>query len=199
MDQKPPLLEQLTAAEILEYWSLLTQDQRNDFLERKLAALLEPAERQKGVKPPEPAESFFDRFAGIFHAFSCLEEHVLDALKRKSVKDARYRLLGKSYDSLPTLARQVKESADKDAVVGYVTLLRASEVFRNLRRQIQAAGIKTDFLEANKSACSEYERKWAADCEEVKSRITLEGSHDPATFFAWYEKQFAKPVQVAAD
>ena len=91
MAQKPPLLEGLSAAEILEYWSLLTPDQRNEYLERKLTALLERADMQHGATAlPEPSESLFDRFAGIFHAFSCLEEHVLEALKRGAEKDARY-------------------------------------------------------------------------------------------------------------
>ncbi|TVS07940.1 MAG: hypothetical protein EA424_29195 [Planctomycetaceae bacterium] len=61
---KPPLLERLTVAEILEYWSLLTPDQRNEFLESKWIALVERAQQGKTDRPPEPAESFFDRFAG---------------------------------------------------------------------------------------------------------------------------------------
>ena len=191
MAQKPPLLEGLSAAEILEYWSLLTPDQRNEYLERKLTALLERAETQHGATAlPEPSESLFDRFAGIFHAFSCLEEHVLEALKRGAEKDARYRLIGTSYDSLPTLANQVKDSAD--AVVAYVTLLCAGEVFRRLRGQIRREGIKSDFLEKPdvKEACRRYEGEWRQACEESKGRIAGGGTPIPEGFFDWYERAF---------
>lgn len=201
MDQKPDLAEQLTAAEILEYWSLLTPDQRNEFLEIKLAVQLEPALGQQRVKLAEPSESFFDRFAGIFHAFSCLEEHVLEALERSATKDARYRLLGTSYDSLPTLARQVRASvgaADCDLVVAYVTLLRATEVFGNLRRRTCEMGIKSEFLDTPEiaNACKRYRAQWAADCAEVKSRIWWDAEPEPAAFFAWYEREFGKPPPV---
>jgi len=200
MAQKPPLLEGLSAAEILEYWSLLTPDQRNEYLERKLTALLERAETQGcATTLPEPSESLFDRFAGIFHAFSCLEEHVLEALKRGAEKDARYRLIGTSYDSLPTLANQVKDSAD--AVVAYITLLRAGEVFRRLRGQIRREGIKSDFLEKPdvKQTCRRYEREWRQACQVSKGRIAAEGTSIPDGFFDWYERAFTGSVRVADD
>ena len=200
MAQKPPLLEGLSAAEILEYWSLLTPDQRNEYLERKLTALLERAETQHGATAlPEPSESLFDRFAGIFHAFSCLEEHVLEALKRGAEKDARYRLIGTSYDSLPTLANQVKDSAD--AVVAYVTLLRPARCFgvcgarfgarasratswRNLTSKMPAGGTKGNGRQA---------------CEASKGRIAAGGTSIPDGFFDWYERAFTGSVRVAND
>ena len=199
MAQKPSLLGQLTAAEILEYWSLLTPDQRNEFLERKLAAMLENAESQQGLtsrRPPsESGESLFDRFAGIFHTFSCLEEHVLEALKRGAEKEARYRLLGTSYDSLPTLAAQVTQSPD--AVVAYVTLLRAGEVFRRLRNRVHRDGLRSGLLDepAIRRLCEGYERRWSNACEQLRGRISWEGGPDRARFFAWYEKVFAGSVK----
>lgn len=199
MAQKPSLLGQLTAAEILEYWSLLTPDQRNEFLERKLAALLEDAQTQAGLiaarVSAEATESFFDRFAGIFHAFSCLEEHVLEALKRGAEKEARYRLLGTSYDSLPTLADQVTKWPD--AVVAYVTLLRASEVFQRLRSHVHREGIRSGLLDDReiRRQCDRYERRWGEACEQLKERLSWEGEPDHARFFAWYEKAFAGSVK----
>ena len=64
MDQKPPLLEQLTAAEILEYWSLLTQDQRNDFLERKLAACWNRPRDRKELSRRSPRSRFSTALRG---------------------------------------------------------------------------------------------------------------------------------------
>jgi hypothetical protein len=190
MAMKPSLLEQLTAAEILEYWSLLTPDQRNEFLEAKLTELIERAEQGTKDRLPEAIESFFDRFAGVFHAFSCLEEHVLDALQRDARKEIQYRLLGADCDSLPTLALRVQNA--EDPVIAYVTLLRAKEVFRSLRKQVAATGIKSDFLEQNRQLCNALERQWTAACNEVKGRINLDHGTDPAAFFQWYEQHFGK-------
>jgi hypothetical protein len=188
MAMKPSLLEQLTAAEILEYWSLLTPDQRNEFLEGKLAELMERTGQGTKDRVPEAVESFFDRFAGVFHAFSCLEEHVLDALQRDARKEIQYRLLGADCDSLPTLASRVQDV--EDPVIAYVTLLRATEVFRNLRKQVAATGVESEFLEQNRQLCNALERQWTAACDTVKGRINLDHGTDPGAFFQWYEQHF---------
>jgi hypothetical protein len=188
MAMKPSLLEQLTAAEILEYWSLLTPDQRNEFLEGKLTTLIQQAEQGKTERLPDEVDSFFDRFAGVFHAFSCLEEYVLEALQRDARKEVQYRLLGKDCDSLPTLAAKVQD--DKDPVVAYITLLRATQVFKNLRKQVAAAGIESEFLEQNRPLCNSLERQWTAACDTVKGRINLDHGTDPEAFFQWYEQHF---------
>lgn len=201
MARKPSLLDQLTAAEILEYWSLLTPERRNEYLERKLAELLERVEGNRDIRAPaEAPESLFDRFAGIFHAFSCLEEHVLEALKRGAEKEARYRLLGESYDSLPTLVRQAKKSVDKDPIVAYVTLLCACQVFGRLRSQLKTLGIETSLLTDTKvrKACDAYEEKWQEDCKAAKGQIALDDAVDNEKFFAWYEDAFRKPVRRAS-
>ncbi|MCL4205472.1 MAG: hypothetical protein KJ000_23565 [Pirellulaceae bacterium] len=188
MAMKPSLLEQLTAAEILEYWSLLTPDQRNEFLEGKLTTLIQQAEQGKTERLPDEVDSFFDRFAGVFHAFSCLEEYVLDALQRDARKEVQYRLLGKDYDSLPTLAAQVQD--DKDPVVAYITLLRATQVFKNLRKQVAASGIQCDFLEQNRRRCDQFAQHWTEACNKVRERIQLDHGTDPEKFFTWYERHF---------
>jgi hypothetical protein len=198
MARKPSLLDQLTAAEILEYWSLLTPEKRNEYLERKLADLLERAEEDQKIRAPlDTPESLFDRFAGIFHAFSCLEEHVLEALKRGAEKEARYRLLGETYDSLPTLVRQANKSADKDPIAGYVTLLCARQVFGRLRSQLKTLGIETSLLTDSKvrKACDAYEDEWQKDCKGMKGKIALDDTVDNEKFFAWYEDAFRKPVR----
>ncbi len=198
MARKPSLLDELSPAEILEYWSLLTPDQRNAFLERKLAELLDPVEStKKTTRPPETPESIFDRFAGIFHAFSCLEEHALEALKRGAEKEAHYRLLGTTYDSLPALVKQVTESAATDRVAAYVTLLCAGEVFRRLRRQLKRDGIDDSFLSRRKvrQLCDDYEREWHQSCEIIKSDISWRGRPDAKQFFLWYEKAFGSSVK----
>lgn len=199
MAYKPSLFEALTAAEILEYWSLLTPERRNAYLENKLKAIWERTEAEATSSPLPAPESLFDRFAGIFHAFSCLEEHVLKALKRGAEKEATYRLFGENYDSLPALAKKVKDAADKDPgrdpVTAYVTLLCAVEVFRRLRRLLK----DNDFFKRHKDLCDRYKTEWRKDCQDVKGRISWEGEPEPTQFFEWYEKVFAGSVKLARD
>jgi hypothetical protein len=202
MGNKPPLLEKLTPAEILEYWSLLTPDRRNDFLERKITAFIARVEvGQRIVAPPDAPEAFFDHFAGIFHAFSCFEEHTLEALKRGAEKEVRYRLLSTSPDSLPNLVDQVKITAEKDPAAAYVTLLCASQVFSRLRKAVRQQGIKSSFLDvpAIKGLCSDYDTKWQQATQTIRARIDLGEELDANRFFAWYEDAFAKPVRVVAN
>lgn len=192
MPCKPPLLEKLTPAEILEYWSLLTPERRNLFLERKLETLLAQATGRQAIKPPaQTEESLFDRFAGVFHAFSCLEEHVVESLRRGAEKEARYRLLGESYDSLPTLARQVKTS--EDPVVAYVTLLCAGEVFRRLRAALKRENIESDLL--NPRLSEDHEAEWRKAREDIKKRVVLPAGMDGSQFFEWFDAAFSKPVR----
>jgi hypothetical protein len=193
---KPSMLDALTPAEILEYWSLLTPERRNTYLENKLAAALEGAESPKPIdSPPLAPESLFDRFAGIFHAFSCLEEHVLAVLNHGPEKEAKYRLFGESYDSLPVLAKQVMAADDKEPVTAYVTLLCAVEVFPRLRRLSK----DNDFFKRHKNLCDQYQTLWRKNCQDIKSRIAWDAGPERATFFEWYEKVFARAVKPAHD
>ena len=71
---------QLTPEEILEYWSLLTPAQRAQFMESHIVDQVEglpvvPVDRLHA------SNTLFDRFAGIYHAFGCLERAVDRALE----------------------------------------------------------------------------------------------------------------------
>ena len=82
MTHKPSLLTQLTPDEILQYWSLLTESQRQAFL----ADRLETDEALLGfgaARPPSSLENIptvFDRFAGVIHAFERLGSWVDEKL-----------------------------------------------------------------------------------------------------------------------
>ena len=137
MQKKPSLLYELTSEEILEYWSQLTLEQKDAFLDRKLAAYIDQAlSRALQDKELEGApESMFDRFAGIFHAFSCLQEYIDDAIEQKRIKDAEYRLFGVKHDSLPSLIDKVLTEEGEDRVNRLVRLLCAREVLRQIQRE----------------------------------------------------------------
>ena len=70
------LLFRLSATDILRYWSLLTQEQRAAFLEARapeVALLGQGADLVARAKLALEKKTLFDRFAGFFHAFGCLE------------------------------------------------------------------------------------------------------------------------------
>src|SRR5207248_600824 len=97
MSHKPSLFMQLSVADILRYWSLLKPEQRAAFLETRAPELAIGSQGTDLVTPAglrPDADSLFDRFAGIFHAFGCLERSVREALDKDNGREATYRLFG---------------------------------------------------------------------------------------------------------
>ncbi len=136
MEQKPSILLTLTAEEILRYWSLLSAEQREAFLsEKQYEWLAREGLAAPREKSPSTQDSLFDKFAGIFHAFSRLEDHVRTALNATPprTKEAVFRLFGKKYDSLPSLIQKVLSDGTGDPVNRYVTMLSAKQIDKRLR------------------------------------------------------------------
>ena len=129
MAHRPSILRELSPEEILEYWSLLSAEERAAFIERH-GAFGEDLEGLPAARrdAPEVGGTLFDRFAGVFHAFGCLRSHMEEALEDKRFDDAEMRLLGAKYDSLPELLRKTLGRADSDAVLRYVTFLTAKQL-----------------------------------------------------------------------
>ena len=188
MAYRPSLLEQLTAAEILEYWSLLSKEQQDAFLEHRLARFVE--QEQSGTsagrtKPPEVAgETMFDRFAGIFHAFSCLDEKIRDSMAAGREKDVRYLLLGNKHDSLPHLVEEVLRDDTMDPVNRYVTLLSAKQLVERWHCATPDWFNASDQLRLTEVASS------LGDIAAVRDALNLEGVKDATAFFQWYEGFF---------
>jgi len=139
MAHKPSLLLGLSVADILRYWSMLTPEQRMAFIEQKMPDLAATATGQNLIAPLQAraqVDTLFDRFAGIYHAFGCLERSVRDALERGASKEAAYRLFGQKYDSLPTLLERLTgEQAEGDQVERYVIALSARQMHDELKRE----------------------------------------------------------------
>ena len=142
MSHRPSLLLDLSPAEILRYWSLLTTAQRSAFLEAHAGELPELGEGAALVarySPVAQGDTFFDRFAGIFLAFGCLERAVRAALaKGGSKREAVYRLFGERYDSLGNLLSRVARDTQEDRgdlVEHYVIALCARQLERELRHE----------------------------------------------------------------
>lgn len=207
MAKKPSILVTLSPAEILQYWSLLSAEQREAFLaERKE---LRQRYVEEGLMPPSSGttatqDTFFDRFAGIFHAFGRFEKHVIEALTTGREKDAVYRLFGEKYDSLPALIRKVAERVDeteagqatsdlrRDPVARYVTLLTARQLIDRLEPK------HPEFF-------AEHPEDLAALRGELEALDALRDSFEFDTpdvrrdFLAWFEGAFLAHPEVSGD
>lgn len=192
MAQKPSLLLNLTAADILRYWALLTSDQRAAFLEAKTLDLgldQEGAELLARTKIDWGDQTFFDRCAGVFHAFSCLENAVREKLSTKPPResDADYRLFGKKYDSLGTLLDRVfDDSTLSDDVERYILMLCAKQVVQELRREFP------DYWRERKAQSQALESTLERT-QEIRNRLAQSETHqDMAAFLDWFDAWFLK-------
>jgi hypothetical protein len=191
MAKKPSILMTLTVEEILRYWSLLSTEQRQAFLAEKAHTLLE---RTGVLAPRETAaatqDSLFDRFAGIFHAFSRLREHVQDALENERENEAVYRLFGEKYDSLPSLVRKVLEDDRADLVNRYVTLLTARDTLDRLERDYP------DFFRVYRKDLKLL-RERLRDGESLKNDLPVGSPLDRERFLLWFERMFLTDMSKA--
>lgn len=185
MAHRPSLLTQLTPEEILEYWSLLTPHQRTQFLE---AHGLDQVEGLS-VAPVErlPArDTLFDRFAGIYHAFACLERAVDTALEDGRDNEADTRLLGAKYDSLPNLLQKVLDRPESDRILNYVTFLCARQLREDLSRRHR------EFFRQRKEHVQRLD-KLLDHLPTLRDSIELDDNHADR-FLQWYETAFLTPA-----
>jgi hypothetical protein len=192
MAQKPSMLLSLSVADILRYWSLLTADQRAAFVEAKtldLAQEQDGAELLAKVQRIKGEQTFFDRFAGMFHAFSCLENAVREKLSAKPPceSEADYRLFGKKYDSLGTLLERVfSDTALTDDIERYILMLCAKQVVQELKRDYE------DYWKSRKDRGVALELMLART-QEIRDRIAISDKEpDMPAFLDWFDGWFLK-------
>ena len=185
MTHKPSLLTQLTPEEILQYWSLLSESQKQAFIADRLEtdeALLGGF----GTPGPRPSlrsvRTVFDRFSGVFHAFERLSSWVDEKLERDRKAEVTARLFGEKYDSLPVLLRMVLEREEKDAVIAYVTFLSAKQVIGRIQ------GKWPSYWAEQRHAGLKLERT-LEELAKIRADLPLMDS-DREEFLTWYEKLF---------
>ena len=192
MAYRPSLLADLTADEILEYWSLLTPEQRATFIEWRITLGGELEGIPIAVRSKlESRDTLFDRFAGLYHAFGCLHRNIEAAIDEGRFRDAEARLFGAKYDSLPelldkTLDKTLVNSA-ADPVLAYVTFLSAAQLSDRVCRQHKefyrdcsgrAGGLKTLLDKLS----------------EVRRHLPLDEIANGQAFIEWYEDAFLKDL-----
>ncbi|MGK4008497.1 hypothetical protein WMF31_38160 [Sorangium sp. So ce1036] len=189
MSHKPSLLTELSAADILRYWSLLTVEQRAAFLEARapeLALLGQGADLVAASRLVVDKDTMFDRFAGIFHAFGCLEGAVHEALTRENEREATYRLFGKKYDSLGNLlARILHGEGHGDAVDRYVIVLCARQLCAEVRKRWP------DFWREHAADVVALERLFE-DARPIREALIAKAPDEMGPFLAWFDEWFLR-------
>jgi hypothetical protein len=189
MSHKPSLLQTLSAADILRYWTLLTPAQRSAFLEARtpeLALCAEGSDLVTRIKVTLEKETFFDRFAGFFHSFGCLDREVRAQLNDERDAEAAYRVFGKKYDSLGTLLdRVLSGDGMKDDVDRYVILLCAQQLLHELK-----CGFP-DFWKAHLRDANELSAMLARG-QKVRDRLIAKDPKEMTLFLDWFDKWFVK-------
>jgi len=199
MSHRPSLLLDLSPAEILRYWSLLTTAQRTAFLEAHagdLALLGEGAALVARYAPVSQGDTFFDRFAGIFLAFGCVERAVRAALaKGGSQKEAVYRLFGEKYDSLGNLLSRVLKDAEEekgDLVEHYVIALCARQLVQELRRE------QSEFWQEHAEDVRRL-RERIDGALSVRDRLIARDPEKMPTFLDWFDHWFLRRAAPVAE
>jgi hypothetical protein len=189
MAHKPSILTTLSVADILRYWALLTVEQRVAFLEAQAPENLMTgagADLVTRAGVLANGETLFDRFAGVFHAFGCLERDIRAGLDAGRDKDVEYRLFGKKYDSLGSLLDRIGLSGDDTKDVDqYVIVLCARQLCQELKR---------DYADAWASHAAEVrllEKRFAA-LSAIRDRLIASNSADFGQFLGWFDHWFLR-------
>lgn len=183
MNYRPSLLISLTPEEILMYWSLLSPAQQEYFIMEKLsneAALQGLAAGDSNRYTTN--DTVFDRFAGVYHAFEQLINHVNDAIASGRENEAESRMFGAKYDSLPLLLEKMISRKDGDDVMKYITFLCAKQA------KDRVGKTHPEFMKAR--------RKEAGTLNQLLEQLTMIRDKlspqikDSTRFLDWYEEMF---------
>ena len=196
MSHKPSLLFQLSAADILRYWALLTAEQRAAFLEARAPGIVmngQGADLVTQAKFTLEHDTVFDRFAGFFHAFGCLERAVRAALAVDNFKEATYRLFGRKYDSLGNLLdRVVEEQGSSDVVDNYVIVMCARQMC------LEVSGDYPDYWSEHVADAQALEERFSS-LMTMRTRLIADNPDGFEDFLTWFDRWFlrrAQPVEV---
>lgn len=194
MAYRPSLLLDLSPAEILRYWSLLSARQRAAVIAEHGERLAESEgiEQLKDPKMDKAAhDSIFDRHAGIFHGFGSLTRTIVAALEEDGVDQARFRMFGAKYDSLPVLVEGVAGDAASDPLDRYLMLLCAQQLADRIR-------IDWPDFWAGEPAGVQRLRDGLGALAGLREDLFARNDETMASFLDWYEPLFLREAEMAA-
>jgi hypothetical protein len=192
MMSKPSLTLRLSVSDILLNWSLLTDDDRAAFIESRAESMSgeSDTEEMTTITPLAVNESsFFDRFAGVIHAFASLERSIRNSIKSGHPKDADYRLFGRDYDSLgPLIDKVMSESDTLDDVERYVILSCSRQLIWLILKEYEeywsGRRVQVQMLEQQMSA-------W----ETIRLRLIDANGPQFGDFLDWFDLWFKKKAE----
>lgn len=184
---KPSLMSTISADEILRYWSLLSDAQKQEFFETH-AGQLNDEERDLWLGGPvrhPAADGIFGTFAHTYLSFGNLERAVRRALSEGRRKEAVDRVFGKKFDSLRSLVERIASKAEPEPVRDYVAILCAIQLLDILRTE------EGDFY------TSERQRfRLRSEAQEllrtIKARFAFGEVPQRQQFFDWFEPWFLR-------
>ena len=189
MANKPSILTSLSVTDILRYWALLTVEQRAAFLEARMPEVAlhgAGADLMARARIVAEGETLFDRFAGVFHAFGCLERDIRAALDAGRDKDVEYRLFGKKYDSLGSLLDRIGTPGDdRKDVDQYVIVLCARQLCQELKRDYP------DAWASHATDVRQLEERFAS-LSTIRDQLIASNSGDFEQFLNWFERWFLR-------
>ncbi len=192
MAVKPSLLMNLTSSEILEYWALLSPDQRAAFVADRLSGAAPSGseiEIERVAQSLTRHETFFDRFAGIFHAFSCLEREVRAGLEAANPSVAEYRLFGEKYDSLGTLLDRLESDPRvTDDIERYVVLLCCRQLVQVIGKAFP------EYWHERSQQVARLSGRMAAN-DALRVRLVERSPGEMGNFLDWFDGHFLKRAQ----
>jgi hypothetical protein len=188
MSRKPSLIATWSIADVLEYWSRLTPEQRAAFLEERGGNIPEGiAADGSGSARLVRMHNFFSSAAGIFHGFEMLRKQVLHSLDDGHDKQADYLLFGKRHDSLPSLiAKATSDEGEKDCLGSYLLLLSARHLLKELRPR------RHEFFRQHRDELDEL-AKLTKHSRVLAERLDL-GDGGKA-FLKWFETHFLRNLR----
>jgi hypothetical protein len=196
MAHKPSILLTLSVADILRYWSLLTPEQRTAFIEERapeLALTGSGAELMVSIKRKYEENTLFDRFAGFFHAFACLERTVRESLEDGNEQDAEYRLFGCKYDSLGTLLKRLtKEDSGHDDVERYVLFLCAKQLCRDMEKEYP------DFWRGHRDEGNDL-KELLSQYEGIRNGLIEKDRKQMPGFLDWFDTWFLRRATIKGE
>ncbi len=189
MEAKPSLRDELSPAEILQYWSLLTPEQKAMFMIQKYQKLLlGKVTELKQSHHDDYVVSIFDSFAGIFHAFGHLNEEIFNNLENKKENPAKILLYGKKADSLPVFIDQVLNNESEEYVEDYIKLLCARESYTQAEKKYPEFVNK--YLSHHKDIIKKLN-----NLEEIKKNLNFSDEKEKIRFLEWFEESFFMEVK----
>ena len=190
---KPSLLATLSPDDILRFWSLLTDAQKQEFFESHAGELSDhELALWMGDSAARPTEhGIFGTFAHVFLSFGNLERAVRRALGEGRQKEAVDRLFGRKFDSVLRLVERISEKEEPSPVRDYVTLLCAIQLLEVLKKEEPEFHAR----ERERFGLAAAAR---AVVEPVKARFTFASSDERERFFDWFESWFLRRANPAA-